>query len=110
MQCAGDFWMTFFKKDEVLIRSKQNLSNPGKCIKLNIFSDVIKQQTPFHRINLKKSNGQLTLTFLSGFVKKVKHKNKQLIFEQTKCQIVNQYTVKKMRYKLLFYNSLKEFL
>lgn len=44
----------FFKKDEVLIRSKQNLSNPGKCIKLNIFSDVIKQQTPFHRINLKK--------------------------------------------------------
>lgn len=45
--------MAFFKKDEVLIRSKQNLSNPGKCIKLNIFSDVIKQQTPFHRINLK---------------------------------------------------------
>lgn len=102
--------MTFFKKDEVLIRSKQNLSNPGKCIKLNIFSDVIKQQTPFHRINLKKSNGQLTLTFLSGFVKKVKHENKQLTFEQTKCQIVYQYTVKKMRYKLLFYHFLKEFL
>lgn len=53
MQCAGDFWMAFIKKDEVLIRSKQNLSNPGKCIILNIFSDVIKQQTPFHRIILK---------------------------------------------------------